>query len=159
MGRYRDVVERHVRADPMRCWELVSDVTNMGRWSPETFRARWLGGATGPVPGARFRGWNRRGPWVWFTDCEVEDAEPGRVFTFSTRFLGRPTTRWSYAFTPQAGGTRIRESRTVVSIFRPVHWLDRVLMPDHYETFDVGMRATLERLAAGAEGRAAAPGH
>jgi hypothetical protein len=31
-------------------------VTKIGRYSPETFEAEWLDGATGPAVGARFRG-------------------------------------------------------------------------------------------------------
>ena len=40
-------------------YDLVADITNMGRWSPECFRTAWVDGATAPVPGARFKGWNR----------------------------------------------------------------------------------------------------
>ena len=34
----------------------MSDVTKIGSYSPETFEAQWLDGATGPAVGARFRG-------------------------------------------------------------------------------------------------------
>lgn len=37
-------------------WSVITDVTQIGRFSPETFEAEWFGGATGPVVGARFRG-------------------------------------------------------------------------------------------------------
>lgn len=47
-------------ATPERIWESVSDVTKIGRYSPETFEAEWLDGATGPVVGARFRGHVKR---------------------------------------------------------------------------------------------------
>ena len=46
----------HMNASPEQIWELVSDVTKIGRYSPETFEAEWLDGATGPAAGARFRG-------------------------------------------------------------------------------------------------------
>jgi len=39
-----------------RVWDLVSDITRIGEFSPETFEAEWLGDATGPAVGARFRG-------------------------------------------------------------------------------------------------------
>ncbi len=32
---------------PERIWGLVSDVTRIGEYSPETFEAEWLDGATG----------------------------------------------------------------------------------------------------------------
>lgn len=57
-----DAVVLDIAAPPARVWDLVSDVRNMGRWSPETFSTRWLRGAMLPEPGARFRGWNR---WHW----------------------------------------------------------------------------------------------
>ena len=31
---------------------MVSDVTRIGEFSPETFEAEWLDGATGPAVGA-----------------------------------------------------------------------------------------------------------
>jgi hypothetical protein len=41
-------------------WDLVSDVTRIGEFSPETFEAQWLDGASEPRAGARFRGHVRR---------------------------------------------------------------------------------------------------
>ena len=35
----------HMAAPPERVWDLVSDVTKIGRYSPETFEAEWLDGA------------------------------------------------------------------------------------------------------------------
>jgi hypothetical protein len=35
----------HMDATPERVWSLVSDITNTGKFSPETFEAEWLGGA------------------------------------------------------------------------------------------------------------------
>src|SRR3981189_1981981 len=43
-----------------RIWNLIADVRNTGRFSPEVFESEWLGGATGPALGARFRGHVRR---------------------------------------------------------------------------------------------------
>ena len=56
----KDSVTIHMAASPETIWELVSDVTKIGRYSPETFEAEWLDGATGPVVGARFRGHVKR---------------------------------------------------------------------------------------------------
>ena len=74
-----------------RVWDLVSDVTRIGEFSPETFEAEWLGGATGPAVGARFRGHvrrNGRGPVYW-TVCTVTACDPGRQFGFDGRRSGR----------------------------------------------------------------------
>ena len=63
-----DSVTVHMVASPERVWGLVSDVTRIGRYSPETFEAQWIDGATGPAVGAKFRGHvkrNRKGPVYW----------------------------------------------------------------------------------------------
>src|SRR5215207_1441816 len=61
-------------------WDMVADVTRMGEWSPECYACRWIGKRRGPVAGARFAGFNKRG-WVrWVTTNEVVEAERGRAF-------------------------------------------------------------------------------
>src|ERR1700736_3119216 len=93
-----DEVSLHIAASPERLYELVSDVTNMGRWSPETKQARWVDGSNAPVVGAKFKGSNRW-RWVrWTTTVRIEAAEPGREFAFCTEFRGTRATRWSYRF-------------------------------------------------------------
>ena len=44
-------VSLHIDAEPLQVWELVSDITRMGDYSPEVFEAEWLDGATGPAVG------------------------------------------------------------------------------------------------------------
>ena len=48
MPAMQDSVTVHIEAPPAAVWDLVSDVTKIGRYSPETFEAEWLDGATGP---------------------------------------------------------------------------------------------------------------
>jgi len=50
----------HIAALAEPVWDLVSDVTRIGEFSPETFEAQWLDRASGPQAGARFRGHVRR---------------------------------------------------------------------------------------------------
>jgi uncharacterized protein YndB with AHSA1/START domain len=92
-----------IAAPPDRVWDLVSDVTRIGEFSPETFEAQWLDGADGPRPGARFRGHVRRhgrGPVYW-TTCTVTAADPGRKFAFSVAGLGGATANtWRYRLEP-----------------------------------------------------------
>ena len=38
----------HMSAPADRIWNLIADVRNTGRFSPEVFEAEWLDGATGP---------------------------------------------------------------------------------------------------------------
>ncbi len=53
-------VTLHIDAEPQKVWELISDITKMGEYSPEVFEAEWLDGATGPEVGARYRGHVKR---------------------------------------------------------------------------------------------------
>jgi hypothetical protein len=91
---------------------LVSDVRNTGRFSPETFDAEWLDGASVPAVGARFRGHvkrNEMGPVYW-TRCRITACEPGREFGFEVLVGNRAVNNWHYAFTPRDDGTDVTES-------------------------------------------------
>jgi uncharacterized protein YndB with AHSA1/START domain len=105
-------VTMHIDASPERLWALVSDVTNMGRWSPETYEAEWLDGATGPGEGVRFRGHNRRGRlgFRYWTKCTIVECDAGRTFSFRAGSSERAHTRWTYRFEPATGGTDATES-------------------------------------------------
>mgnify|MGYP003446330504 CR=1 FL=1 len=39
----QDSVTVHMEASPEKVWALVSDVTRIGEFSPETLEAEWLG--------------------------------------------------------------------------------------------------------------------
>ena len=55
-------------APPEEVWALVSDVTRIGEFSPETFEAQVDPGSTGPEVGATFTGHVKRngvGPTYW----------------------------------------------------------------------------------------------
>lgn len=93
-------------------WDLVADVRNTGKFSPETFEAEWLDGATGPALGSKFRGHVKRneiGPVYW-TTCRVTACEPGREFGFEVLLGDRAVNNWHYRFTPVNGGTEVTES-------------------------------------------------
>ena len=51
---------RRINAPAEAVYDLVTDVTRMGEWSPENEGGEWLDAARGPVVGARFRGRNKR---------------------------------------------------------------------------------------------------
>ena len=146
-----DVVSLQVAADPQRVYDLVADITNMPRWSPETYRTRWIGGATHAVPGARFRGSNRWRFLRWTTTVEIEVAQPGRELTFCTVLEGRKRTRWSYTFEQRDGGTLVTESRTRLSIAPLRGNIDRLFMLGHQAGFRQGMLTTLQRIRTAAE--------
>jgi uncharacterized protein YndB with AHSA1/START domain len=108
----REDVTVSMQAPPEKVWDLVSDVTRIGEFSPETFEAEWLGGATGPALGAKFRGHvkrNEKGPIYW-TVCKVLECEPPRTFGFAVVYKGRPLNVWRYEITPTASGCDVTES-------------------------------------------------
>ena len=136
-----------IQAPPARVYDLISDVTRMGEWSPETVQAQWIGGATGPAVGARFKGTNRsaRLPVVrWSTRPKVVAAEPGKAFAFDTG-----TTTWRYELEPAAGGTRVVESFETHGDGGRLDPLYRLLRRDR--SLVAGMEATLARIKAAAE--------
>jgi uncharacterized protein YndB with AHSA1/START domain len=96
----------HIEAPPEKVYAMISDVTRMGEWSPETHTCEWIEGATGPAVGARFKGSNKRGILRWSTKPTVTVADPGKEFAFD---VGKDT-RWSYTFAPKDGGTDLTES-------------------------------------------------
>src|SRR5687767_14844027 len=98
-------VEERIAAPADSLYALVSDITRTGEWSPENVGGRWLGSATEPAVGARFRGSNRRGFRRWSTRCTVVAADPGRRFAFDVAFAGIPVARWSYEFASDGDGT------------------------------------------------------
>lgn len=102
----------HMAAPADKIWNLIADVRNIGQFSPETFEAEWLDGATGPALGARFRGHVKRneiGPVYW-TVCRVTACEPDREFGFEVLVGDRPVNNWHYLLTPSGDGTDVTES-------------------------------------------------
>ncbi|BBX44951.1 SRPBCC family protein [Mycobacterium cookii] len=102
----------HMAAPADKIWDLIADVRNVGRFSPETFEAEWLDGATGPALGAKFRGHVKRneiGPVYW-TTCRVTACEPGREFGFEVLVGDRAVNNWLYRLAPSKGGTDVTES-------------------------------------------------
>ena len=139
----------HMAATPDEVWELVSDVTNTGRFSPETFEAEWLDGATGPAPGVRFRGHvrrNGRGPVYW-TTCSIVACEPGREFAFTVGEGNKAVNTWRYRFEPSGDGTDVTESFQLkdTAALR-LYW--KVFGRWRGRTNHDGMRETLERIKA-----------
>ena len=99
-----------VNAAPEVVWQLVADITRMGEWSPECWRAEWNGDATEPAVGAHFHGYNRAGTFEWDAPCIVTDCEPGKVFAFQVPREGAVVTRWRFEFAPSGSGTTLTES-------------------------------------------------
>lgn len=114
-------------------WNVVSDIRNTGKFSPEVFEAEWLDGATGPALGAKFRGHVKRneiGPVYW-TTCRVTACQPGKEFGFEVLIGDRAVNNWHYRFEPSgATSTKVTESfflplPALVRPFEPLYFLRR----------------------------------
>jgi len=142
----------HMNANPEAIWELVSDITKIGAYSPETFEAEWLDGASAPTVGARFRGHvkrNGKGPTYW-TTCTVVASVPGREFAFGVGPSHKPLNVWRYQLEAVGNGTDVTESFALAptQLLR-VYWA--LLGWARARTNRNGMQTTLERIRVVAE--------
>ncbi|NPC98758.1 SRPBCC family protein [Nocardioides sp. zg-DK7169] len=141
-----------IAAPAARVWALVSDVRRMAQWSPQVVRSAVLGG--GPVrEGVRFVNLNRRGLLVWPTQARVVRCRPHHDFAFR---IQENHTIWSFALEETPEGTRVTQRREVP---HGISGLSRTMtrhLLGGQDTFTaelrVGMRQTLERIRAEAEG-------
>jgi uncharacterized protein YndB with AHSA1/START domain len=144
-----------IAAPPQTVYALIADLTRMGEWSPETTSVTWLGGATEPRLGARFRGANRNGLRRWSTICTVVAAEPGRELAWESRLFGRPVALWRYVFEPDgSGGTTVTETSEDQrrAVFRALGGVASGVSDRKTHNAET-MRVTLERLKGAAESR------
>jgi len=144
-----DSVTVHINATPDQVWDLVSDVTRIGEYSPETFEAEWLDGATGPAVGASFRGHvkrNGKGPIYW-TTCTVVACDPGREFAFAVGPEGKQLNTWRYQLEAAGDGTDVTESFQLAdNAGLRLYW--KLLGWARGRTNRNGMHTTLERMKA-----------
>ncbi|MFN8018220.1 MAG: SRPBCC family protein [Acidimicrobiales bacterium] len=157
-----DTARIEIDAPADLAYDLVADITNMGRWSPETYRTTWVGEPAAPVPGARFKGWNRATvygvPTRWATTCTIRRADRGRAFSFDTPFSG---ARWTYLFEPGAthGTCTVTETREEVATPLVTRALYLAVGGVRRRQLAAGMHETLHRLKEAAEAEAATTGN
>ncbi len=86
-----------IDAAPARVWELVSDLRNMPRWSPQCRRTIVRGGVM--REGAKLVNINRRGLLFWPTQSMVTDFVPDERIAFRVK---ENWTIWSFDLEPTA---------------------------------------------------------
>jgi uncharacterized protein YndB with AHSA1/START domain len=156
MGLFKPLgaeVSVHMDAPVEKVWALVSDVTRIGEFSPETFEGKWTKGSTGPEVGATFAGHVKRngvGPTYW-SPCVVTKCVPNEVFEFAVGTEKVAVNNWGYRLEPEGSGTRVTEYFRLEPLLpMRLYWavLGRLRGPAN----ERGMRTTLERMKAVVEG-------
>jgi uncharacterized protein YndB with AHSA1/START domain len=144
-----------IEASPETVYDLVSDVTRVGQWSPE---------ATGTVGhphhlkvGDRFWGLNRKGLWRWFTHCTIRVADRGQRFVFDVDLGPSEVSRWTYEFEPTTDGCRVTETwedRRFGARSKPIEWIGQIIIPGPRAAHNQwNIETSLQRLKAVAEGQ------
>ena len=100
-----------VRTSPEALYDLVSDVTRTGEWSPVCracwWDEDWQDEHGHPRAGAWFTGRNEVPGRTWETRSQVVVADRGREFAW---LVGGRLVRWSFTLEPVEDGTRLTES-------------------------------------------------
>ena len=141
--------EIEINAPVSKVWNLVSDVGNMPKWSPQCRVMK----ALGPIrPGTKTVNLNRRGLLFWPTTAVITEVLPERKFAFR---IPLNTTVWSYELEPTATGTRLTETRIAENGVTPLSaGLTKTVLGgmDNFEReFVEGMNQGLARIKAAAE--------
>lgn len=130
-------------------YDLISDVTRMGEWSPECVSCDWM-----DVPGlvgSKFRGQNRSGLARWSTVAEVTAADRPREFAFATLHRGREATRWRYLLDGAGDHTVVEESFESITTPLLIGLAERFLIRKRQSQLESGIARTLQALKATAE--------
>lgn len=96
-----------VNASPEAIYDLVSDITRTGEWSPVCTACWWDDEAEAGQVGAWFTGRNELPDRTWETRSQVVAAERGREFAW---VVGGAFVRWGFTLAPADSGTILTES-------------------------------------------------
>lgn len=145
--------EISVAASPDRVWQVLTDLSRMREWSPETVRMLALKRG-GLRVGQWYLGINRRKAVVWPTRNVVVEVRPGRRLAWDTTSSG---ARWIYDLHVDGEGTRVVHTRpvprgrlTLASSVVASSLLGGATA--HADELEAGMQQTVERLRAAIEG-------
>ncbi|MBW4077038.1 MAG: SRPBCC family protein [Acidobacteria bacterium] len=107
---YSDSID--IAASPEVLFATISDLPSMGRLSPENTGGEWLGGATGPALGAKFKGTNARNGATWSTTARVTTYESPSRFAFNVTYGPFRVAKWEYTIEATLEGCRVIEGWT-----------------------------------------------
>ncbi|WP_329138047.1 SRPBCC family protein [Streptomyces sp. NBC_00670] len=93
---------------PERVYDLVSEVSHIGLWSPNASRVRYDDGA-GPRPGAWFGGHNRGGGREWDSRSQVLTARPGAEFAYVVGGTADGIVRWRWTMRADGPGSLVTQ--------------------------------------------------
>lgn len=96
-----------VQASAETLYDLVSDITRTGEWSPVCASCWWDDEDSAGQVGAWFTGRNELPHRTWETRSQVVAAERGREFAW---VVGGSFVRWGFTLTPADTGTTLTES-------------------------------------------------
>jgi uncharacterized protein YndB with AHSA1/START domain len=99
-----------IGSTPEAVYDLVADITQMGRWSPECYRCEWVEGSSSAIVGARFRGHNKSGPFRWSNVSEIVEADRGRVLAWIMGGQEKQYSEWRYTFEKTDHGVLVSEA-------------------------------------------------
>jgi len=139
-----------IAASPETVYDLVSDVTRMGEWSPESTGAEWIDGGAGNK-GDWFEGHNKSGDNEWTRACQVAAAERGRDFTFVVGGVEDNCTWWSYEMEPVEGGTRLTERWWLVNKTPGVQGMSQEQFEGRAAFTETMLKDTISAIKAAAE--------
>jgi len=95
-----------IEATPEALYDLVSDITRTGEWSPVCTACWWdHAGEAGQV-GVWFTGHNELPERCWETRSQIAAADRGREFA---RIVGGGFARWGFTIDPDGAATKPTE--------------------------------------------------
>jgi hypothetical protein len=103
--RYQESVTVVAPAEAL--YDMVSDITRTGEWSPVCTSCWWDEEAQAGQVGAWFKGHNELPDRTWETRSEVVVAERGREFAW---VVGGSFVRWGFTLAPAGLVTTLTES-------------------------------------------------
>ena len=107
-----NLVTRDIAASPAAVFAAITDITRMGEWSTECYRAEWNEGFDAPAVGAVFTGHNRYEEHDWTTESVITELVENERFAFDCRVGDFVFSSWSYTIEPTDDGCRVTETST-----------------------------------------------